>query len=348
MIYNSTITSVNESDIMSLLESTEDRFECYTIAEATAMIVGEQEENWTRFMKGIGLSELATVMEGQEVVYEGARLQSFISKAKGYFQMALNKLAEITKSFIAKIEQFFKSNDDFLKKYESTLRKNGVPADFEFEGYTFSHLDSIPKYGPVGKGFTTINQNTLEMVIENKEKYSKAGAESAVFGSDKPEGDSLSAKLNNYFYGKEKKHKLTVSVDAEIKVLKETKGLKKEAKDSYTKAAKEIKSIISTLDKAEKEFKKTNNESLEKANRTDSAFNMLLTYWKAYSSAASQMHGAYMGALGARNRQAKAICTKLLTTAGKAKGKEERKEIKAKMESGFVSTDAFLGAVEFI
>ena len=85
MIYNSTITSVNESDIMELLENAEDRFENYTIAEASAIVVAEQEANWTRFMKGVGFSELASVMEGEEVIYEGARLQSFLNKAKGYF-----------------------------------------------------------------------------------------------------------------------------------------------------------------------------------------------------------------------------------------------------------------------
>ena len=116
MIYNSTITNVNESDIMSLLENAEDRFEYYTMAEATAITVAEQEENWTRFMKGIGLSELSTVMEGQEVVYEGARLKGFIEKAKAFFKMALNKLAELTKRFMAKIDQIFKTNDSFVKK----------------------------------------------------------------------------------------------------------------------------------------------------------------------------------------------------------------------------------------
>lgn len=348
MIYDSNITTVNESEFMTLLENAEDRFEHYTIAEATAIIVGENETNWTNFMKAVGISELATIMEGQEVIYEGARLEGFIKKAKGWFQIALNKLAEITKSFITRINQFLTSNDAFLKKYEKELRGMSVPSDFEFKGYEFDHM-KVPTYDNGAKKEVKLDGSNLGSILANRDSdYSKESAENAVFNGT-PSGNSMSEKLRNYFYKNKEKEDISgkINIGHQIDILKNTKTLRKEAKDSYTKAAKEIKDIIKSLDKAEKEFRRDNKEEAKQAARIDTAFNVLLSYWKAYASAASQMHGAYLGALGSRNSQAKAICTKLLVASNKSKGKEKRKDIKAKME-GFVNTDAFLGAVEFI
>ena len=346
MIYNSTITAVNESDILSLLENAEDRFEYYTMAEASAIIVGEQEANWTRFMKGIGMSEFSTVLEGEQVIYEGARLKSFITKAKAYFQMALNKLAEITKSFIAKVDQFFKSNDSFVKKYEKDLKKMSVPADFEFKGYTFKNM-GVPEYKTPEK--VTINASNASSYADmNKEKYSKEHAEDLL--APGASGETFGDKLINYFYGSKEKEKLgSINIGEQVDILKSTKDLKKNAKDSYVKAAKEIKSFIKELEKGEREALKTPEEgqSLAQGQKIDQAYSTLISFWKAYANGAQQKHATYMRALGTRNRQAKAICTKLIVASGKAAGKEKRAEMKPKTE-GFVNTEDFLGAVEFI
>lgn len=344
MIYNTTITAVNESDILSLLEEAEDRFEDYTIAEATSMIVAEQEENWARFMKGIGLSELSTVMEGNEVIYEGARLQGFIEKAKQFFQTVLNKLAEITKSFIAKLDGVIKSNDAFLKKYRKELTSMTIPPDFEFKGYVFKNLDSTPDYGKLEKQIVT-SSNYTSYTGANKDKYSKDAAEEKLVG--KIEGDTFTEKLNKYFYEKNEKEKLSINVDNQITIIEKSKEYKSKAKESYTKAAGNIKSIISDLNKAKSNALKDLSDNLTQNHGIDQAYSILISYWKAYASSASQFHGAYMAALGKRNSQAKAICTKLLTAGNKAKGKADREKLKAKTE-GFIDTGDFLGAVEFI
>lgn len=338
MIYNSTITAVSESDILSLLENAEDRFENYTMAEAAAITIAEQEANWTRFMKGIGLSELSSIMEGEEIIYEGAKLKSFISKAKAFFQMAINKLAELTKRFIAKVDQLVRNNDVFVKKYEKELRNMSVPSDFEFKGYTFKHMETpeyqTPKKEPIEKVETAgLTKDTAEILLT-------PGAN----------GDTFADRLTNYFYGSKEKEKLAnINIGEQIDILKGTKDLKKKAKDSYTKAAKEIKTFIKELEKAEREALKKPDEgqSLEKGMNIDRAYSILISYWKAYANGAHQKHSTYMRALGVRNRQAKAICTKLLTGSIKQKGKADRKEIKAKTE-GFINTEDFLGAVEFI
>lgn len=341
MIFDSTITSMNESAINTLLENVEDRFEDNTMAEATAIVVGEQEINWTRFMQGIGLDELKTVMEGQEVVYEGARWEGIVKKAKGFFQMVLTKLAQITKSFIAKVDQVFKSNDAFVKKYEKDLNNMSVPADFKFKGYNFTNLGEGLNYNN-RSAKTKVTTENFEKILKDKDEYSPESAENSIFpNTDKISGETLGEKLRNYLYGSKEKEDINILIDKQITILKETKKLKSDAKTSYTSAANEIKGFISAIDKAQKEFKKAEHDDLKKAARFNSAFNILLTYWKRVSSALSQGHGAYMSALGARNRQAKAICTKIIIANGKPVKKEPVKE-------GFINTETFLGGVEYI
>lgn len=349
MIYSSTINGYNDKEAESMLENAEDRFEFNTIGEATMIVVGEQEQNWTNFMKGVGMDELASVMEGEEVVYEGARLQSFLEKAKGYFKMALNKLAEITKSFITKIDQFFRSNDSFVKKYESKLRNFKLPADFEFRGYNFvdSNLDTTPSYPETKE--KEVTAGNAASIVSSKDSYSKEAAEGILVSES---GDSFGEKLTAHFYGEKSKDDLkNISLGKQLDILKGTKDLKKKAKDSYSKAHKSIKTIIKKLETAQKKnLKDVKTEDLSERGSIDDAINVVLGYWKAYSSCVVQYHGAYMRALGARNRQAKAICAKAMNASLKEKGKDDRSSIKKShgIKEGFVDTDTFLGAVEFI
>lgn len=351
MIYNSAINGVNESSAMELLENADNRFEYETIAEATAIIVAEQEANWTRFMTGVGLSELSTISEGEEVIYEGARLQGFIAKAKAYFKMALNKLAEITKRFIANVDKFIKGNDAFIKKYESQIKAAKFPSDFSFKGYNFndSELDSTPEYN--GNRISSVDfvKDTADRILDrDKDMYSKEAAEAAVC---KGEGDSFGEVVFIHLHGGKEKVEITSpNMNKQIEIVKNTKKLKDSAKKSYTKAHKAISEIIKKLEKAERDITKSKDD-LESASKTESALSTVLGYWRAYSSAVSTYHGKYMSALGERNRQAKALCTKAVTYGLKSKGKADRNAMRSKagmpVKEGFVNTDAFLGAVEF-
>lgn len=343
MIYNSAINGVTESEALSLLESVDNRFEYETVAEATAIVVAEQESNWTRFMTGVGLSELHTVMEGQEVIYEGKRLQGFIDKAKAYFKMALSKLAEITKSFIASVDKFFLSNDKFIKKYEKQIKEAKFPSDFSFKGYNFndSALDSIPSY-PLD-AIKEVKAADASNILANKDSYSREAAEDKLC---KGKGESFGeVAFNHFFGGKEKVEIKSPDMGKQISILKNTKSLKDKAKKSYKDAHKAISEIIKKLDKAQKDSLKS-KEDLESASNLESAISTVLGFWRAYSSATTTLHGKYMSALGARNRQAKALCTKAVQYGLKSAGKAERDKLKPKTE-GFVNTDAFLGAVEF-
>lgn len=343
MIYESAINGVNESEAMSLLENAENRFEYETIAEATAIVVAEQEANWTRFMTGVGLGELHTVMEGQEVIYEGVKLQKFLDKAKAFFKMALSKLAEITKSFIASVDKIFMNNDKFIKKYEKQIKEAKFPSDFSFKGYKFndSVLDTTPKY-PLD-AIKDIKTSDVDNILGNKDSYSRESAEAKLC---KGEGETFGEVAFNYFFGSREKVEIkSPDMGKQISILKDTKGLKDKAKKSYKDAYKAITEIIKKLDKAQKDSIKS-KEDLQTASKMESAISTVLGFWRAYSSATTTFHGKYMSALGTRNRQAKALCTKAVQYGLKDTGKADRVKLKPKTE-GFENTDAFLGAVEF-
>lgn len=341
MIYDSKVSvkPVEEnSELMELLENTENRFEFNTMMEATAIVLAEQETNWTRFMEGVGLSELASVMEGEEIVYEGARLAVLADKAKQIFEAAIKKLAQLTSAFIAKVQEWATSAKGFLKKHEAALK--GAKLD-SFNGYEFFHIE-CPDYTA---GYTDDTVMRLNVGDIDKDKFSVEKARNSLF-KEVPEGEAFNDKLMKYFYGTKKKKELTnVSIDSQITILKETSKLRDEARKSYNKAAGEISKIVKTLKKASKK---------EEDGEFKQAFDILLTYWKAYSNAVTQMHGTYLRVLGHRNRQAMAMCT---TAAAKSMKKdkvkeepkkEEQKKLAEPKNEGFVNTEAFLGAIEFI
>lgn len=339
MIYNTTINAVNESELDELLENAEDRFEYETMAEATAIVIAEQEQNWTKFMKGVGLSELASIQEGEEVIYEGARLQKFVSKAIAYFQMALNKLAEITKRFIAEVDRFLRPTDSFIKKYGSKL--NGAKVD-EFKGYRFQNLNKAPTFKDA--------KAPSDIKSVNKDDYTKEKAENDVIPSN-TSGESFMQKAFVYYFGAKEKTTLNnVDCSGMVQVLKNTKQLRKDANSSYKEAAKAVKKLIKDLKKAEKDALKDNVEKkadLATSANVESNYSAVISYWKTYSNCILMRHGTYLRALGARHRQAKAICTKAITKSLKDSGTAKREQIKARTES-YVETDAFLDAVDFI
>lgn len=342
MIYNSDITYVYESDIMSLLENTEDRFKNDTMAEAIAITLGEQEENWTRFMKGIGFSELSSIMEGEEVIYEGSRLNNLFDKIKDYLERALSKLADITKTFLNKISQFATTNNQFLKMYKSKLLNlKNMPNDLEIKGYNFSDKIPKPEYN--------IKTDGLK-ITDNAELLAKKS-----FIKNINDEDSFKEKLIEHYFGDKDDIRITYeTLKSAVSILEKTKELKNEATKSYKQASTDIKKIINKLKTDKTKFLKSTedveSDDSKKILSNNVEYDMIeykMNYWKSYASCCHMVHGTYMRALGTRVRQAKAICTKALNASIKETGKNKREKIKARTE-GFIDTDVFLGGVEFI
>ena len=337
MIYSSMINESASQNVDALLESVENRFEYETIAEATMIVVGEQEENWTRFMTAVGLSELTSVCEGEEVIYEGKRWDDFKAKAVKFFEVVKHKLLEITKAFMAKVDQFITTNKTFVKKYKDQL-KGTTGSDFTFKGYKFndSVLKETPKYD--------INKTNVKEIFKSGKEPRELAEENILASNNiKSSGESFAEKLTEGFYGSKDKEELkNIDLAAQVKILEDTKSLKDAAKKAYKDASGEIDKIIKSVKTRKADNLNKSDKDIEAKASSNDNFTKVLTYWKAYASYTQTYHGRYLSAVSARNRQAKAICASYLSKSHRAKSKEKS------FKEGFVNTDAFLGAVEFI
>ena len=368
MIFNSirynSDSYVNEAEFDEILEFAPNRFEYETLGEATAIVIGEQEVNWGRLMVGVGMSELHSVQEGLEFVNEAGRLKGFFDKVIAFFKMAINKLAEITKAFIAKIDQFIKSNDGFIKKYEKqiTNAEAAVIAGIEFKGYKFNHnkLKENPSYTvPKNANLSVENAKTIAS-NEGSTMTPYLAKKSLIDGSKDytSENDNFSEAVTKYLFGGEKEEfKLDKPMVLEaLGYIKETKNLKKTAKNSYTSAAKQLKDIIKRLENASGRIDKEHSDlSNEDRAKVEKGYKITIDYWKAYSQGCQTYHGTLMRALSTRNSQSKAMCVKVVQKLVKGKGQEERNKMRKRAgmdekdySESYISTDAFLGAVEFI
>ena len=336
MIYSSMISESASQNVDALLESVENRFEYETIAEATMIVVGEQEENWTRFMKAVGLSELTSVCEGEEVIYEGKRWDDFKAKAVKFFEVVKHKLLEITKAFMSKVDQVLLTNKAFVKKYKDDL-KGSTGSEFTFKGYKFNDavLKETPKYD--------INKTNINQLFTGKEPRELAEENILASNNIKSSGESFAEKLTEGFYGSKDKEELkNIDLAAQVKILEDTKSLKDAAKKAYKDASGEIDKIIKSVKTNKAENLNKSDKDIDAKATSNDNFTKILTYWKAFASYTQTYHGRYLSAVSARNRQAKAICASYLSKSHWNKRKEKS------FREGFVNTDAFLGAVEFI
>lgn len=337
--------SVDTTELDTFLTENEDRFEYNTIAEATMIIIEEQEINWNRFMQGIGFEELGAVMEGTEIIYEGARLTALINKAKAFFDAALKKLKEITASFMKKVDELAAKGSGFLKKYEDKIKGATFPSDYKIKGYKFGDL-STPVYN-LKHLELAVKSDAETVAAKDKKEFDKSVAEKDIFGGELGDKTLLEA-LEKAYYGEGKVEITSVNPSEQVNIVKGTKNMKGQARDSYAKAKKAVQDIIKMLKRIEKEADKGSN--MEKA------CNMLITFGKSYSSAITVKHSCYMRALSARHRQALSICVAALGFAAKAEREAKKAEKDAKKEEkkaepkneGFVNTEGFLGSVEFI
>lgn len=330
MIYESTIKAPADNEFEIRMEAASDELCRYTLAEATAIVLGEQEANWTKFMTAVGLSELATISEGQQVVYEGERLEAFKAKAIAFFESLREKLDKVVKAFIAKVGELVSINNNFIKVYGTKMAGIPTPSGFSYRGYTFNGLDNnAPKFA------------SLESLKDNMTKEEMI--ESLV---GKVEGETFTEKLAVYYQGSKEKVIITtdkIKIDDQLEIIKKTNELRKQAKASWKTTDNLFKSAIDHI-KVDKKHAVDGHTGI-----TDG----ILTMYKTYANLAQAMNAGYLKALAGRNRQALAICTGIWHATKKAekpvKKEEPKKETKEEVKTeGFVTIDTFLGAVEFI
>lgn len=311
-------------------------------AETGYVMVAEAEENFNNIMKAVGIHEL-NVLEatGTEVVYEANDAKSFLDKIKDFFKMVWEKIVAVFKKFFAMIDSWVKSDKDFVKKYEKTLKAMTGTKDFKFKGYKYS-VDAVSVkaaaddtnkvFGGIIPGYN--NQAASDSIkpladtskfddiiaeFEKKDDYIEKARAAIVGQSGSMDSKEFNEELAKMLRsGEDSKEEYSLSdlggINDILSTISGTAAAKKAAEKEYNDIKKLIEAMIKKVDKWKGEFKTSDGED-------DVANNgKLSTIAARYSTLLKDdlgllqiVNSAKLQAIKEENRQAKAICVKLLT-----------------------------------
>lgn len=312
--------------------------------EGALMHVYENECNYNAIIKSVGLSELRYYQEtGKDLfVHEAGAFKGFIEKVKKYFQMVIDKIKSIFKKFAAVMAKYTMSDKDFVKKYkDQTLRNIANAEDFEVSAYTFDTLDNFVDtlnksdaiYATVlsniesagnAAGTGTTKEGGLDSEgIENEKDNLRGKIIAGTSGGSPLDSSEFREELNKKCYGndgdKEDIKITTAYMRAQFDYIENTKKAVDEANKVQKKLTDTIGKIIKTLDKLPEKYAKVSGATEENKSNQAKYVNNKIDLLKAASNDYTAAFGAAVGALKARNRQAKAIAVKALSYKAKNK-----------------------------
>ena len=324
--------------------------ECKNLLEGAYIGVYETECNYARLMESIGVSELTYYVEtGKDIVTEAGYGESFFEKAKKFFKSIIDKIASLFKKFIALIDSYIKTDKEFVNKYKKALIKVNT-RDFEYKGYKFTNLDydinsaANKMDNVIDKIIKNVEYDNLQKVMklttqeideltkdinENRDKYENQIRNCAIdSGSNETEASELPKDLFEYFRDGEDSPTTidTVNVNELFDTITNYKDAKKKATKTYNDLKKAINKDIKELERKEKEFlkgvpsknKDSDETSFKVACAKHASYRVSLMRTKL--NTLQVVNGAILAALKDENRQAKAVCVKLLTYKPKTEG----------------------------
>ena len=308
-------------------------------------IMIENEQNFSAIMKAVGFDELSYFEEtGTIMVYENSTVKSLFTRLKEFFEKAYIKIKELFKSFIAILDRWIKNDADFVNKYRTHLMQVDTKG-FEYKGYIFTidkfnmgraakdTISYINSLGLQSNGVGPyVDSSKINSQIESVQKWNSkkddhieilrgkvAGVNNKLTAKEYHE--KLFAKLRN----NENKPGIVTSVDIYklLETISTFKQAKKNAEDYFKELTKAINSVINDLNNQEKDIIKTLGDTdRAKAEGRSAAIKYAATLASAQKDRLNILQvaqGALMSAMKQENRQAKAVCSKLVRYKPKTK-----------------------------
>lgn len=299
------------------------------------MHVYENECNFNAIVKSVGLSELKYYQETGKDLFlnEAGAFSSFIAKVKEFFKKVLEKIKAIFHKFMAVINSFVMKDKEFVKKYGNEIRRKDI-TDLEFNGYKklADKFDPNPKYADkfdtLSKDFSAVKESSKDFGDIEKVKNENRGA--LIEKTEEYTRTELLEKVREDVYGDKETFDVTDTIRANaVANIEDASKITKAYKEAYNKLDKSLKLVISNLEKAEKDYvglgdfkeedtgsnddpkefvKKNNAERTSKIQNYNTRINLL----KELADDATALHGFFAGAIKDANRQARAICVKII------------------------------------
>lgn len=338
---NTGLTSLNEN----FLEDIQVEASTHDPGIKGAMaIIAENEMNYATIMQAVGYDELRYFEEnGTEMIYESSTLKDFFGKLKEFFMKVYEKVKGLFKTFIAMLDSWIRSDSDFVKKYRQHLLQVDTKG-FEYKGFVFK-LDGVKvadaatatqgylntngmketNVGPHINGGEKIKEqiDIIERWRSTKEDHVEkmrglAAGESSAKLTSKEFAEKLFTKLR----GNEDKPIVIDKVDVGglLEIISNFKDAKKKAETDFKALEKGINEIIKALNTQEKDIAKA-VPGTDAADKAKTEARSAAIKFAAEVAAAQKdrlavlqtVQGACMSALKQQNRQAKAVCVKLVS-----------------------------------
>ena len=323
--------------------------------EAAMRICAENTQNWNSIIEACTITEYCCLEQtGQEFVYEGARLDSFIEAAKSFFHKVWVKIQEIFKKVVAQFDSWFKSDKDFVKKYEKLLTSSqnrgfgdkemdvydyhmiknvdqwttAIDKEAAFNSYDDLVSDLTSKKGSLASSVSAdelkeiVKEITPEVVTEFLDVF-RAGLINGAAGSNENEvtAGEFAKVAREALQGEKESKKLGELVTPAVNFLKNTEKIKKTLNDGLKASKKAIDDSIRALEKTKKDLQRASqgevNEENSKAGSLHTLATKAIDIDKSMKNILVQFNGICLDSMKKASRQCKAVCVKALTYSGK-------------------------------
>lgn len=313
-------SGITES-VLNMEDVIECQYDCFD--EGAYAIIAETERNYNNIMQAVGIQEFNVFEQtGQEMVYEAVDIKGFISKVKQFFINLWKKIAGLFKKFLAIMDSYLKTDKEFVNKYKKAIYA-GSTKDFKYKGFKYT-TDAYKVTKDTAEPPLTIesiggNNEALDALIKKYEDKSdieegmrgKAIGESASYTASEF-AKELYEKLRN---GQSTKEEIDgVNPSEQIQIILGTKQGKKDAEKDFKETKQIINKAIKALETKERELLKEipSNDENETKSKQLKVLGDAITLTKAQLSIIQTMNSAKLTAIRDNNRQAKAICVKLI------------------------------------
>ena len=303
--------------------------------EGALAIVAESTENDNRLMKAIGVNEAAHFAQtGNEYVYTEGTLSDIWKKVKSFIMKIWEKIKGLFKKFVAMFDKFFASDKDFVKKYKKRILM-ADPKDVTYEGYKFKGIDAAKNDLSNAASSTTKAANgTLSGLSFTKEEEVTDEVDALrgkLCGKDgsKVEAGEFTSELKEAIYGdKESMEGSELEVTKQIGYIENYNETKKVVETAKKEIDKAFRDMIKAVDEADKKFTEpkdfkgddTGTDPLTRGEGKKVDIVKNIGFNRTLLTRSSEVYATYTGfllnALKDRNRQARAICVKVMSKGG--------------------------------
>ena len=321
MIFDTNMSSGSTISLESVQESP------YELGMGGALMhVYENQLNWNAIMKSVGISEMKYYQNtGRDLfVNEAGAVAGFIEKVKAFFKKVIEKIKQIFKAFMAKINSFIMSDKEFLNKYRADIRRKNVE-DLEFKGREL-WLKPLPtadfdydSYSKVDVAENYTAPTDSKMSSDEFDKYKDVLR--ANFLKSHTKATSLDSsefrdEVEEIFKGDDPEvfDVTSTHVSDALKIIEDAKDAIKKADKAQKDSEKGINNFIKKLESKQKEIgkSKSTGDEFEKENNQIHNIDQEIEAARCIADCNTVAYGVYVGALKDQNRQAKALCVKVL------------------------------------